>query len=103
MQFQRLKFACQSRLCFPRICCISKCFIQRFLQFFFAPGMLPLKLFNFASVLLFDTLNLNSMVRNGLGQLFLGCIEPPLQVAFVPGMLRLKLLNLPGVLLPDAL
>ena len=65
--------------------------------------MLPLKLFNFASVLLFDTLNLNSMVRNGLGQFVLGGIEPLLQVAFVPGMLRLKLLNFPGVLLPDVL
>ncbi|WP_205933434.1 hypothetical protein [Escherichia coli] len=65
--------------------------------------MLCLKLFNFASVLLFDTLNLNSMVRNGLGQFFLGSIKPPLQVAFVPGMLRLKLLNLSGVLLPDTL
>lgn len=53
----------------------------------FAPGMLRLKLLNFASVLLPDALQLCRMARSGLSQFILGHINPLLQLRLLLAVL----------------
>lgn len=87
MRFQRFKFTCHCRFCFPRIAGLSPRLSQSRLAGFHFPGVLRPNL-----------LQLSRMARTSFGQSALGRIETLLQIRFGAGVAAFKFFNLGGVL-----